>query len=159
MRKAMLSRSDLDAAVFIGGMEGVIEERGASFAEFHPKGRILAVSSPGGAARQLAEELGVRQERDLQQMSISRPCFIQNSEFAQTKRGIRGSEQGRLKWRGACFSVFTTRVTYSGCRDRWSVIAQVTKDDESALDSGTPRLGRPSKRRTSQPFKSGSTSK
>jgi hypothetical protein len=70
MRKAMLSRSDLDAAVFIGGMEGVIEER-KLFTEFHPNGRILAVPSPGGAARQLAEDLGVRHERDLQNVDFA----------------------------------------------------------------------------------------
>jgi hypothetical protein len=70
MRKAMLARNDLDTAVFIGGMEGVIEER-KLFAEFHPQGKILAVPAPGGAARLLAQELGVKSERDLQNVDFA----------------------------------------------------------------------------------------
>lgn len=53
MRRAMLSRDDLSAAVFIGGMEGVLAEH-ELFTEFHPSAKVLAVSSPGGAARELA---------------------------------------------------------------------------------------------------------
>lgn len=53
MRRAMLSRDDLDAAVFIGGMEGIIAEY-QLFTEFHPTARVIAVPAPGGAARQLA---------------------------------------------------------------------------------------------------------
>ena len=53
MRRAMLSRDDLSAAVFIGGMEGVLAEH-EIFTEFHPSAKVLAVSSPGGAARELA---------------------------------------------------------------------------------------------------------
>jgi SLOG-like protein len=58
MRKDMLSRDDLEAAVFIGGMEGVLEEH-ALFQEFHPEANVLTVPSAGGAARQLAAHLGV----------------------------------------------------------------------------------------------------
>lgn len=57
MRRAMLSRDDLSAAVFIGGMEGVLAEH-QLFAGFHPSARVLAVPSPGGAARELALKLG-----------------------------------------------------------------------------------------------------
>lgn len=56
MRHEMLSRPDLEAAVFIGGMEGIFEEY-AMFQELHPFGKILAVASPGGAARKLAQTL------------------------------------------------------------------------------------------------------
>ncbi len=59
MRKDMLSRKDLESAVFIGGMEGVLEEH-TLFSQFHPNATVLAVPAPGGAARQLAEKLGVR---------------------------------------------------------------------------------------------------
>jgi hypothetical protein len=58
MRKDMLSRNDLESAVFIGGMEGVLEEHDL-FRQFHPKANVLTVPSAGGAARQLAEKLGV----------------------------------------------------------------------------------------------------
>jgi len=71
MRKSMLSREDLVAAVFIGGMEGILDEY-ALFTEFHPKGQILAVPAPGGAARQLAQRLGVKTEADLQNVDFSK---------------------------------------------------------------------------------------
>jgi len=58
MRTEMLSRPDLFAAVFIGGMEGIAAEY-ALFRKFHPDLPVLPVSSPGGAARELAIQLGV----------------------------------------------------------------------------------------------------
>ncbi|WP_198971763.1 SLOG domain-containing protein [Xylophilus sp. ASV27] len=64
MREAMLSRTDLTAAVFIGGMEGV-EAEFDLFRRFHPAAITLAVAAPGGAARQLAERLGTLKESAL----------------------------------------------------------------------------------------------
>jgi len=58
MREAMLSRADLEAAVFIGGMDGV-EAEFELFRRFHPAAKVLPVAAPGGAARQLAERIGV----------------------------------------------------------------------------------------------------
>jgi SLOG cluster3 family len=57
MREAMLSREDLKAAVFIGGMEGV-EVEYEMFRHFHPDGKVLPVPAAGGAARHLAIEHG-----------------------------------------------------------------------------------------------------
>lgn len=57
MREEMLSRSDLDAAVFVGGMEGV-EAEYELFKKHHPDAKVLPVASPGGAARVLAERIG-----------------------------------------------------------------------------------------------------
>lgn len=71
MREAMLSRADLTAAVFIGGMEGILAEH-AMFSGLHPSAKILAVPAPGGAARQLAESLGVTNEADLQNVDFAR---------------------------------------------------------------------------------------
>ncbi|TMJ36250.1 MAG: hypothetical protein E6G89_16980, partial [Alphaproteobacteria bacterium] len=45
-----------DAAVFIGGMEGIFDEY-RIFRELHPKKKVIAVSAPGGAAMQLAKKL------------------------------------------------------------------------------------------------------
>jgi hypothetical protein len=56
MRRTMLSRPDLEAAVFIGGMNG-IEDEYRIFSEFHPGSKVLPIASPGGAALQLAERL------------------------------------------------------------------------------------------------------
>jgi len=53
MRRAMLSRERLRAAVFIGGMEG-IEAELRMFREMHPNNRTLLVGLPGGAAAALA---------------------------------------------------------------------------------------------------------
>jgi len=60
LREAMLSRKDLDAAVFIGGMEGV-EAEYSLFRQFHPNEKVLLVASPGGAARLLAAEVGLEE--------------------------------------------------------------------------------------------------
>jgi hypothetical protein len=70
MRKDMLSRDDLEAAVFIGGMEGVLDEH-ALFREFHPREKVLTVPATGGAARQLAADLGVV-EGDLHNLDFTR---------------------------------------------------------------------------------------
>ena len=56
MREEMLSRPDLRAAVFIGGMEG-IEVEYELFGKFHPGRKRLLVPAPGGAARNLAEKV------------------------------------------------------------------------------------------------------
>ena len=57
MREQMLSREDLSAAVFIGGMDGVEAEH-ELFRRFHPAAKVVPVSSPGGAALNLAKDHG-----------------------------------------------------------------------------------------------------
>jgi hypothetical protein len=64
MRETMLSRKDLIAAVFIGGMEGVEGEYDL-FHRFHPKAKVLPVAAPGGAALLLAERLDYYNETEL----------------------------------------------------------------------------------------------
>lgn len=71
MRKAMLSRDDLAAAVFIGGMEGILEEY-SLFTEIHPEAKVLAVPSAGGAARQLAERLSRAGKTDFLNVDFAR---------------------------------------------------------------------------------------
>lgn len=61
MREAMLSRDDLVAAVFIGGMEGV-EVEFDLFRRHHPGALVLPVPAPGGAALDLAKKLGTADE-------------------------------------------------------------------------------------------------
>lgn len=78
MREAMLSRSDLTAAVFIGGMEGV-EAEFELFERFHPDAKTLAVAAPGGAARQLAERIGVSSESALFSVDFA---YLFHSELA-----------------------------------------------------------------------------
>ncbi len=62
MRTEMLSRKDLDAAVFIGGMEGV-EAEYQLFKHFHKNAKVLPVAAPGGAALNLAKEIGVAEAK------------------------------------------------------------------------------------------------
>jgi hypothetical protein len=71
MRQAMLSRDDLSAAVFIGGMEGIFEEY-TLFTRFHPQTTVLPVPAPGGAARQLAESFGRVDEAALHDLDFAR---------------------------------------------------------------------------------------
>lgn len=77
MREAMLSRSDLEAAVFIGGMDGVGDEY-EIFVRFHPHAKVLPVPSTGGAARQLAERMGSLSECAMRDMDYAR---LFRSEF------------------------------------------------------------------------------
>ena len=56
MRRRMLSDRNYTAAVFIGGMEGVFEEL-KIFRQLHPGAAIVPVPAPGGAARDIYEDL------------------------------------------------------------------------------------------------------
>lgn len=71
MREAMLSRHDLKAAVFIGGMEGV-EAEYALFRQFHSDAKVLPVPAPGGAALQLAKQIGGFDDADLHDVDFAR---------------------------------------------------------------------------------------
>ena len=71
MRRAMLSRKDLVAAVYIGGMEGVLQEH-SLFTEFHPKATTIAVPSAGGAALELANRLGQLNDEDRRDVDFAR---------------------------------------------------------------------------------------
>lgn len=71
MREQMLSRQDLVAAVFIGGMDGVEAEYGL-FIRFHPQAKVLPVAAPGGAALELAKRLGQVDEAELHDVDFAR---------------------------------------------------------------------------------------
>jgi hypothetical protein len=57
MRSRMIEENQFDAAVFIGGMQGVLDEY-RLFLELAPNAGIIPVASTGGAARVLNEMLG-----------------------------------------------------------------------------------------------------
>lgn len=78
MREEMLSCEDLNAAVFIGGMDGV-EIEFDLFRHFHPDAKVLPVPSTGGAARQLAERIGNFSEQTMQDVDYAR---LFRSEFS-----------------------------------------------------------------------------
>lgn len=57
MRLAMLTSEPFEAAVFIGGMDGIFDE--AKLFEKHcPNARMLPLAISGGASRTLAQQLG-----------------------------------------------------------------------------------------------------
>lgn len=58
MRKQMIAGNDFEAAVFIGGMEGV-EEEYKIFAGAHPEAKLLPIASTGAAALMIYEESGI----------------------------------------------------------------------------------------------------
>jgi hypothetical protein len=70
LRNTMLSQP-LDAAVFIGGMEGIFQEF-EMFRHFHPTGLALAVDAPGGAARDLPGEAEDRDRIDFARLFYQR---------------------------------------------------------------------------------------
>lgn len=61
MRERMLGENGFESAVFIGGMQGIIDEH-RLFAERAPTAQVIPVVSTGGAARQLGETLGVARD-------------------------------------------------------------------------------------------------
>lgn len=49
MTKVMLRRHKYEAAVFIGGQQGIFEEH-SQFKNLHPNAKVIALRSPGGAS-------------------------------------------------------------------------------------------------------------
>jgi len=76
MRGLMLSRKDLEAAVFIGGMEGIFAEYD-TFVKLHPMAKVVTVPAAGGAARQLAERLGGTQAAKLRDVNFARLFHVE----------------------------------------------------------------------------------
>jgi hypothetical protein len=64
MRLAMLKSQPFEAAVFIGGMEGVFDEH-KMFAALHPQAKCLPVQMTGGAARMLSATLKYEPPADI----------------------------------------------------------------------------------------------
>lgn len=55
MREHMLGDNNYDAAFFVGGMEGVMDEY-LLFKEFHPDAKIFPIASTGAAAKFIYDE-------------------------------------------------------------------------------------------------------
>ena len=87
MRQAMLSRADLVAAVFVGGMEGVEVEYDI-FRTYHPHDKVLPVPAPGGAAQLLAQRLNGTDESTLHDVDFA-TLFL--TEFADQQKRNAGT--------------------------------------------------------------------
>ena len=71
MRQKMIGDHKYEAAVFIGGMEGVLDEY-AMFGEIHPGVQCLPIASTGAAARMLFDEnSGIFDNRLLTELSYT----------------------------------------------------------------------------------------
>jgi hypothetical protein len=64
MRDEMLRSTQFDAAVFIGGMQGIYDEY-AMFSALHPGAKCLPIAITGGATRTLATKLQYALPADL----------------------------------------------------------------------------------------------
>lgn len=84
LRSAMLRRP-LEAAVFIGGMEGILHEHDM-YRHYHKdNAHVVALGAPGGAARELAHKYG---EKDLERIDFAR--------LIQERLGISPNEPRQL---------------------------------------------------------------
>lgn len=79
MRQEMLSTNRFSAAVFIGGMEGIIEEY-LLFKKYNPDALIIPVASTGAAAKILYDrylkEKEPRMENDFAYMSLFKDLLL-----------------------------------------------------------------------------------
>lgn len=64
MRKVMFTSTEFDAAVFIGGMNGVVDEH-KLFTSYWPNATCIPIARTGGAAAELASNLGYLPPEDL----------------------------------------------------------------------------------------------
>jgi hypothetical protein len=94
MRERMLSAGPFDAAIFIGGMEGV-EEEYRMFRKRYPRARILPIASTGGAARiiydSIAKELDLPPELLVQ---YAYPSLFRRLLELPTGTASRGDRRG-----------------------------------------------------------------
>ena len=62
MRKRMFEENNFSAAIFIGGMEGVIDEY-RMFREYYPQAITIPLASTGAAAKIVYDEFQNNNER------------------------------------------------------------------------------------------------
>ena len=60
----MLTSTSFDAAVFIGGMEGILDEYDL-FKQLHPGAKCVVIGNTGGAARHLATKINYQVPHDI----------------------------------------------------------------------------------------------
>jgi hypothetical protein len=63
LRKRMFSDFKYQAAIFIGGMNGILDEHDM-FVSMHPNATVVTVPRPGGAAADLAQKYGYDPAKD-----------------------------------------------------------------------------------------------
>lgn len=74
MRQRMLSSDSFDAAVFVGGMEGIFAEH-KLFSKLHPAAKCVPIEITGGAARILAKRLQYEPPSDIGPLDFVRLLY------------------------------------------------------------------------------------
>ena len=64
MRLAMMTSTEFEAAVFVGGMEGILDEY-SMFTATWPNATCIPIAQTGGAAMQLASDIGYQPPSDV----------------------------------------------------------------------------------------------
>lgn len=95
LRKEMLSHENLAAAVFIGGMNGIIDEHDM-FVSLHPQAVVLAVPRPGGAAADLARKYGYDPAKDFAPTDFTQ-LFIDRLGVSPSDPRTKPSKQRGVK--------------------------------------------------------------
>lgn len=85
MREEMLGRNDLIAAVFIGGMEGILDEYDM-FLRIQPGAIVVAVPRPGGASREVAVQRGYDESVDPNPTDFTRQFIDELGVFPSDPR-------------------------------------------------------------------------
>ena len=93
MRKAMFTSTVFDAAVFIGGMNGILDEH-RLFASYWPNATCIPVTQTGGATAHLARDLNYRSPNDLAPLDFVALLYRSLGIRPSQKREIRVAQGG-----------------------------------------------------------------
>lgn len=104
MREKMFDQNSFSAAVFIGGMEGVVEEYDL-FKRSNPTAKIIPVSSTGGAAKLIADKIKKNDKElllDLDYISLlHKQLGISTKEKRYRTRSLQPKKIDDRMWRRA----------------------------------------------------------
>lgn len=102
MRKAMFTSAEFDAAVFIGGMHGILDEH-KLFTSYWPNATCIPIAQTGGATAHLARDLNYLPPEDLAPLDfvalLYRGLGIRPSQKRETRidqGGNHGASPGVL---------------------------------------------------------------
>jgi hypothetical protein len=84
MRESMLRSEDFEAAIFIGGMQGIFDEY-AIFKTIFPQAKCVVVGATGGASRTLAANVGYSVPDDLGPLDFIR-LFYRELSISPSER-------------------------------------------------------------------------
>jgi hypothetical protein len=87
MRLSMLGSSKFEAAVFIGGMEGIFEEH-LMFTSLYPNAKCLPIGVTGGAARMLSSTINYTFPEDIGPIDFVRLFYRELAISPQQLRNI-----------------------------------------------------------------------